>query len=351
LCVVTGGSGFVGRALVRLLLDQGYRVRIFDRAGHAELDPRAELVLGDLRNAAEVRAAVVGAGSVFHTASLIHLAGVARRRVRRQVFAVNVTGTRHVIEACRAEGVPRLVYTSSNNVGLDRAADVTDGDERAPYARRFVDLYSETKSLAEREVLDAGKQAGLYTCALRPGGIWGPHAGGVMLDKVLERIARDGVLMRIGPGALADNTHVDNLCDAHLLAARALAQRPEQVSGQAYFITDGDPCDPFEWFMPLFEGLGVRPLSLRLPAKLMYGVGYACEWGERLGVAPALLTRIEVLKLTRKHSFRIDKARRELGYEPRVSTRAGLEACLPYARAYLARRRRELAGSERASKA
>jgi len=300
-------------------------------------DRRAELVLGDVREADQVRRAFVGARTVFHTASLIHLAGIATPRTRKRVFDVNVKGTQNVIDGCLASGVAHLVHTSTNNVVFDR--EVVDGDERQAYARRWVDLYTETKVLAERAVLAQGKRGTLKTCALRPGGIWAPYGGGVMLDKVLDQLALGRFVARIGGGGLADNTHVDNLCEAQLLAARALQEKPDLVSGEAYFVTDGEPMDPIDWFRPLVEGLGHRMPRLRLPARVMYGLGYACECGSALGLAPPLLTRLEVLKVTRRHSFRIDKARAHLGYSPRVQSREGLLACLPYAREYIARRR------------
>lgn len=337
LCVVTGGAGFFGRVLVTYLLDQGYRVRVFDRTSHEELDSRAQVFMGDVRDKAQLNRALSGATTVFHTAALIHLAGVASAATRAKVFAVNVGGTDNVIEACVAQGVRQLVYTSSNNVVFDR--ELIDSDERAGYASRFVDLYTETKSLAELRVLAAGKSGALHTCALRPGGIWGPHAGSVMLDKVLEQVAKKTFVARIGQGAVADNTHVDNLAHAQWLAMRALAENPERTSGEAYFITDGEPMDPVDWFEPLFEGLGLKLPTLRIPQGLMYGLGYACEWVSRFGAKAPFLTRVEVLKVTRSHSFRIDKAREHLGYVPLIQRREGLRACLPYARAYLAQRR------------
>lgn len=337
LCVVTGGAGFVGRALVKHLLDAGYQVRAFDRVAHADLDARAELVLGDVRDAKQVSRAFEGAGTVFHTASLIHLAGVASNRTRKLVFDVNVGGTQNVIDACLARGVAQLVHTSTNNVVFDR--EVVDGDEREPYASHWVDLYTQTKLISEKAVLAQGKRGPLRTCALRPGGIWAPCAGGVMIDRVLDQIAQGRFIARIGPGGLADNTHVLNLCEAQLLAARGLRQKPELVSGEAYFVTDGEPMDPVDWFGPLVEGLGAPLPTLRLPSGLMYGLGYACEWAARFGAKTPFLTRLEVLKVTRRHSFRIDKAREHLGYVPRIRSREGLRECVPYAREYIARRR------------
>lgn len=339
-CLVTGGGGFFGRSLVTHLLDEGYRVRVLDLARHPALDRRAELHVADVRDPQAVAEAVSGASSVFHTASLISLSGVANRALRARAYDVNVRGTEHVIAACRLRGVKRLVYTSTNNVALP-AAHLLAGDESTPYAEAPFDLYTQTKIAAEQRVLAAGRGGELKTCALRPGGIWGPGAGGIMLEKVLDAVALGLPLMRIGHGPVeADNTHVGNLAEAHLLAARALAERPERVSGEAYFITDDEPMDPLEWFAPLLAELGVAMPRLALPGALAYGIGYAAEWLERLtGIAPPL-TRVEVLKVTRSHSFRIDKAREELGYVPRVTRAFGLPACAPYARAYLARRRR-----------
>ncbi len=336
---MVGGSGFFGRRLVTRLLDEGYAVRVVDLVRHPGLDPRAQLALVDLADAPGVSAAIAGAESVFHSASMIPLTGLPTAALRKRAYEVNVRGTQHVLNACRERGVPRLVYTSTNNVVFSEA--VVGGDESLPYAARALDLYSQTKIAAERLVLDAGLAGGaLKTCALRPGGIWGPYAGGLMLEKVLDQLARGMPLARIGDGSgVTDNTHVDNLADAHLLAARALARRPELVSGQAYFITDDEPMDAFEWFEPLFTALGYPMPERRVSAALMYHFAHAGEWLERLlGLAP-LITRVEVLKVTRSHSFRIDKARAQLGYAPRVTRRRGLLECVPYARAYLARKR------------
>ena len=201
---------------------------------------------------------------------------------------------------------------------------------------------TETKLIPEKAVLAAGKRGPPRTCALRPGGIWAPMRGGVMIIASSIRLRSGRFVARIGSGGLADNTHVINLCDAQLLAARALREKPALVSGEAYFVTDGEPMDPVDWFGPLVEGLGARLPTLRLPSKLMYRLGYACEWAARFGTKSPFLTRLEVLKVTRRHSFRIDKAREHLGYVPGIRSKEGLLECLPYAREYIAQKRAKL---------
>lgn len=334
--LVTGGAGFFGRVLTKRLLDEGLEVRVMDVCTHPALDPRAELVRADLRDEDAVHRAVSGCGTVFHVASLINLAGVMSNAARRRSHAVNVGGTQRLVRACIAAGAG-LVYTSSNNVVVDR--EIIAGDETAPYASSCVDVYTETKILAERVVLEAARAGELRACALRPGGIWGPGRGGLVVDNVLDTVAKRLLVARIGSAAPSDNTHVDNLAEAQLLAAYALAADPSRVSGQAYFITDDEPVDPLEWFGPLFEELGVKMPTRSLPTRLMYALGYVSEWVARFRGTSPVFTRAGVLKATRAHSFRIDKARAHLGYEPRVKRDPGLRACAPDARAYIAARR------------
>jgi 3beta-hydroxy-delta5-steroid dehydrogenase/steroid delta-isomerase len=336
-CLVTGGLGFFGRALVRRLVQEGLRVRVLDVARGTASDPSVEYVEGDLRHPDTVMRAADGVSTVFHTAAVIHLGGVASEATRKRVHDVNVGGTENVIAACRQQGVGQLVYTSSNNVVFDR--EIVLGDETEPYAERAFDLYTITKRESEKRVLAAGKEGALKTCSLRPGGIWAPYPGGVMIDKVVEQLAKGTFVARIGEGASSDNTHVENLAEAQLLAARALIAKPQLVSGQAYFITDDEPMDTVEWFRPLVEALGYVMPERRIPENFMYGLAYGMEWADRLFGTPALVTRLEVLKVTRTHTFRIDKARADLGYEPRIKRDSGLLDCVPFAKELIAQRK------------
>ena len=336
-CLVTGGSGFLGRCLVERLLNKGYEVRVLDVSRHEGLDPRARFVAGDVRDPHAVERAVEGVGTVFHTAVLMCFVRVASRATRQLVFDVNVRGTQNVLDACRKHNVGKLVYTSSNNVALHRP--IRDGDERVPYTAQPIDLYTETKVLAEQLVLAAGRRSELRACALRPGGIWGPYAGCYMLDNVLNMLAKNAFVVRVASDCIADNTHVQNLVDAQLLAGDALRDKPELVSGQAYFVTDEEPMNPLEWFRPLVEALGYTMPERSIPAWPMHAVGWMMEWLYRFGGPRPAITRSLLVKSTRTHTFKIDKARQQLGYEPRIKSREGLLACVPYAESYLAKAR------------
>ncbi len=331
-CLVTGGSGYLAGFLIDELVAIGCAVKSFDLLPY-EGSASVQSVVGDLRDYRALEAACAGVDVVFHVASLISIVGVCRPEVRRRVFDVNVVGTENVIRACRAGGVEKLIYTSSTNVVMDR--EIIEGDENCPYASSFVDLYSETKGIAEREVLGANDPQGLRTSAIRPGGIWGPGSGCMMIEAFVGQLATGNFKVTIGDGSsVVDNTHVYNVVDGHLLAARALGQAPQRVGGQAYFITDDERLNGVEWFRPLVEGMGYAFPTLGIPARLMYGIAYLMEVGSFLAAgSEPTLTRRGVMNLTCSSSFRLDKARRELGYEPRVKSAEHLLHYLPDVRA------------------
>ena len=330
-CVVTGAAGYLGGHLVARLLALGCEVRAFDVRPYSG-DARAEVVVGDVRRYDQVAEAVEGADVVFHTASVIDTRGFAPPRARRRAWDVNVLGTEHVVRACDRLEVDRLVHTSSINVAMEHVVD--EGDESTPYATGAFDLYTQTKVAAERVVLAADDPGGLRTVALRPGGIWGGGECGLMVQRFIEQLAAGKFVALIGGGrSLVDNTHVENLVDAQLLAAAALASAPERVGGQAYFITDDERFNGLEWFRPLAEALGHRFPRARLPGRLMYAVGALAEAASLRGGPEPTLTRRGVLNLTQSSSFRIDKARRDLGYAPRVRRDDGLADLMPDARA------------------
>jgi 3beta-hydroxy-delta5-steroid dehydrogenase/steroid delta-isomerase len=332
-CLVTGGCGYLGRALVQRLLSLGCEVHTLDLA-EAAPDPRARHFRGDLRDFASIAPAFEGVQTVFHSAALIATVEerYAQPALRRTAYAVNVVGTENVVRAARAAGVKALVHVSSINVVMDHAID--GGDETLPYATQAPDLYSRTKTAAERVALAADQPGGLRVCAIRPGGIWGPGRGGMMLDAMVAELAKGTFKATIGDGKTPlDNTHVDNVVDAALLAARALRSRPGDVGGRAYFITDGERFDAMEWFRPLVEGLGHPFPKVRVPGALMLRVATGLEVAHRLGAPVPTITRRSIRNLTEGAHFSIERARRELGYVPRLR-REDLSDLLPELQRY-----------------
>ncbi len=323
-CLVTGGNGYVGKHLVRRLLDLGCEVRAFDLEPF-QGDSRVKGIVGDVRRMSDVRPACEGVDTVFHTAAIINTLTLARASVRREVYGVNVLGTRCLILACQAAGVKKLVFTSSITVAVD--GPIREGDETAPYVGSdgLPDLYSQTKSQAEKMVLEANDPNGLRTAAVRPGGIWGPGEGAMMVQDFLEHLAAGDFKIMIGSGkSVTDNVHVDSVVDVHLLVAAKLTDDPELVGGQAYFVSDDEPTNPVLWYRPIVEGLGYRWPKLHIPFSVAYAIAQLGELAHYFGAPFPMLTRRGVLSVCRDASFRVDKARKHLGYEPRTSAARGI---------------------------
>jgi 3beta-hydroxy-delta5-steroid dehydrogenase/steroid delta-isomerase len=332
-CLVTGGAGYVGSALARRLLASGVEVRTLDVRPSPV--PGATHFIADLRDHDAIALAFAGVDTVFHTAALISIVGadLAPPARRRLVYGVNVVGTENVVRVARAAGVRALVHTSSFNVVMN--GPIADGSESLPYAPGF-DLYTATKAEAERIALAADTESGLRVCALRPGGVWGPGRGAMMIDAFVEQLAKGAFKATIGDGtSVIDNTHVENLVDAELFAAKALREAHELVGGHAYFITDDERINGMEWFRPIVEGLGHRFPAAKLPGRLMYVVAHALEIAHHLGAPEPTLTRRGIRNLTESTSFSIAKARAHLGYAPRYR-RAHLATLVPELRARIA---------------
>lgn len=338
-CLVTGGAGYLGSAIVNRLLKLGYQVRSFDVKSCPVEHGQLTSFTGDIRQYDDIANACEGVNTVFHTAAIISLLGFCRSHVRHRVLDVNVGGSSQLIKAAKDKGVQRIVATSTNNVCFDH--EMVMGDETIPLATRPIDLYTETKALAERTLLAADNgNTGLRVAALRPGGIWGlasdgegMGSGGIMISSILKQIASGSFSFLIGDGtAETDNTHIDNLVDAQMLLAEHLITAPHTVGGEAYYVTDEEPMNAMEWFRPLTDGLDETFPTRRLPGKLMYSVAFIVEAISCLMNKEASLTRMQILKVIRSHSFKCDKARRDLGYAPKRKRTEGIEQLLPIAK-------------------
>ncbi len=319
--IVTGGGGFVGRHLVAALLERGDRVRVLDVV--EPVPSGAEFVRTDITDAAAVLEAIEGATTVFHNASLVH----TKQNKADVVWAVNVDGTRHVIEACQAHGVPKLVYVSSGSVVYD-GEDIEDGDESLPYATKNLAPYAHSKVEAEKLVLAKNGEGGVATTALRPHVVFGPNDTRFL--PALMKHAKSGRLRyQVGRRTwLSDYTYVGNLVDALLLADEKLTL-DTPVAGNAYFITNGEPMPFWEFVRRVLQRLDLPPLRGRIPHQIVYAIAAIKEGLDTLRggtISPEDgLTRFAIRYMCTHHYFSIENARRDLGYEPKVSIDEGIE--------------------------
>lgn len=330
--LVTGGSGFVGANLVTELLGRGYEVHSFDRVtSPLPAHPRLTTFVGDICTPADVAAAVAGVNTVFHTAAIIDLMGgaSASAEYRQRSFAVNVEGTKNLVHAAQQAGVARFVYTASNSVVMG-GRDIADGDETLPYTARFNDLYTETKVAAEKFVLGANGEHNLLTCSIRPSGIWG-RGDQTMFRKVFESVLAGHVKVLVGnKNVKLDNSYVHNLVHGFILAAEHLVPGGT-APGQAYFVNDGEPINMFEFSRPVVQACGQPWPTFRVSGRLVHAVMTVWQFLHfRFGLPKPLLEPLAVERIYLNNYFSIDKARRDLGYEPRFTTEQALEECLPY---------------------
>jgi len=235
-----------------------------------------------------------------------------------------VNGTRNVLHACRIQGVSRLVYTSTPSVVFDQT-DLCAVDEAYPYPDRYICHYPATKAIAERLVLKAHTKGDLLTVALRPHLVWGP-GDRHLIPRVVER-AKARQLYIVGDGSnRVDITYVENAAAAHILAADHL-KPGSPVAGQAYFVSQGEPVVLWDFINQLLEKLEIPKITKAVSYRAAWAIGAILEL--LYGVLPLRgeprMTRFLAAQLARSHYFDITKARRDLGYSPRVSTAEGLE--------------------------
>lgn len=321
--LVTGGGGFLGRAIVAELLARGDEVRVLGRKPQPELAARGVHVLrADITDKQALRAGAKGVDVLFHCAALAGVWGE-----RREYQRVNVDGTRAVIAAAQAERVPRLVHTSSPSVCFDGRDQVRASND-LPYAVRHLAEYPRTKAIAERDVIYANGRYGLHTVALRPHLIYGP-GDPHLLPRLIER-ARARRLVRVGDGRNEVTlTFVENAAAAHVLAADRLGPGAPHA-GRAYFVGDAEPVALWPWIDALLARLGLPRVERHLAHPTAHALGALLEltWRALGRRSEPPLTRFVAAQLARSHSYDLAPAQRDFGYVPRVDPREALERTL-----------------------
>lgn len=309
--LVTGGGGFLGRAIVNRLLARGVRVRAIGRGAQPDLEKAGvEFVRGDLAEPGVAERAVAGCCAVFHVAAKAGVWGDPA-----EFHRANVEATRRLLDASRAAGVTRFVHTSTPSVVFNGRA-LAGADESLPYVNppECPCAYPVTKAEAERLVLAANTPE-FRTCALRPHLIWGV-GDNHLVPRVVAR-AKAGRLRIVGPGTnRVDLTHVDNAAHAHLLALDALGRGA--ACGRAYFLSDDAPVALWPWINGLLGRVGVPPVTRRVPVPAAFCAGAVLEavWKvfRREGEPP--MTRFVAVELSKDHWFSVEAAKRDLGYAP-----------------------------------
>jgi nucleoside-diphosphate-sugar epimerase len=326
--LVTGGAGFLGRALLgELARPAATRVlrprelRVLDQRPRPADYTGVTYLQGDVRSAADLARACAGVDVVLHLAAVIDWG----QHPADLVHAVNVEGTRVVVAACRAAGVRALVFVSSLDA-VYAGRPVHDADETLPYPAEFPTAYCASKAAAERLVLAADGAAlapggALRTLVLRPCAIWGERDP-YHLDPVLA-LARRGPVVRLGRDpAPSQFVYVGNMAHAVLVGAGALLDGRAGAAGQVFFITDFPARSFFDHLEPVIRAAGGRvlPQALALPhapLRLLARVAVlAVRWLRPIVRLTPFLTPFSVDYICQEFTVRSDRAARVLGYRP-----------------------------------
>lgn len=278
--------------------------RTSDRKFLANLE--VDLHAGDITERDSIVRAAEGVDVVVHVAGLASDWGPYDR-----FFSVNVTGTRNVAEAAQAAGVRRFVHISTT--AIHGFAGFRDADETFP-TPRTVFPYCETKRIAEEWLFDYSRSTPMEITAIRPGNVFGPRDH-TFIGKYLDAL-KDGKIAYIDGGKRwTCPTYVGNLVDGILLACFEPA-----ASGTVFIITDGLPIDWRTFTGKLADELGVESPKRSVPYWLAYGSAFVMEtaYGLLRREKPPLLTRYRISNGGRDYHFSVGKARKVLGYEPRV---------------------------------
>ena len=322
--LVTGGGGFVGLAIVRQLLARGAEVAVLGRGRYPEVEQLGVRAFsGDIRDPEFLVKTFAGFDTVFHVAAKAGIWGP-----RKEYEGINIIGTDNVIRACLANGVKTLVYTSTPSV-VFAGNDISGHDESLPLAQRFLCDYARTKAVAEQRVLGVDP-ADLKACALRPHLVWGP-GDPHLVPRLLDR-GRRGLLRRVGDGCnLVDISYVENVAQAHLLAADNL-RSIATAAGRAYFISQGEPVNLWDWINELFRRTGIPPVTRRISFRAAYCAGALLEgYSHLLGRSEEpRMTRFVARQLAKSHWFSIRRATEDLGYVPRISTSEGMDRLIDW---------------------
>jgi nucleoside-diphosphate-sugar epimerase len=304
---VTGGSGFIGGALIERLRREGWDVRALarsERAAERVREHGAEPVMGDLDDLH-----VEDCEIAFHVAAKVEDFGDPAEFER-----VNVQGTRNVVAACSAGGVRRLVHVSTE-AALMAGQPLVNVDESAPLRPESPVLYSSSKARAEAVV----RGADLETVVVRPRFVWG--RGDTTLLPALIEMVRSGRFRWIGGGRhLTATTHIDNTVEGLWLAAQ------KAPAGGVYFVTDGEPVVFREFLTAMLDTQGVEIPDKSVPPAVASAAARAAEgiWRRLKRPSNPPLTRFAVWVSSQECTIDISRAERELGYRPVRTREEGL---------------------------
>lgn len=335
--LVTGGSGFLGKHIVKALLKDTSilplaAIKVVDLKPLVNMvDKRLTFIQGDIRDKELMLELCKNTDLVIHTAAIVDWG----TRPKDEVSSVNHGGTEVVVKACIKNKVKALVHTSTLDVLFDGSAHV-EVNESAPYPPSHTNAYCRSKYLGEILVRHADCDS-FRTCVIRPSDIFGE--GDPYHISSLVNMAKGGFYIRLGKGtAECQPVYVGNLAHAHILAAKELLSGNDKLRGKAYFITDGPSANFFTFFDAIVEGAGYKiwPKNIWLPRWFAYSLGAISEFiailAKPIKRYNPKLSRYAVIYTCTDYTIKTDKANKDFAYEPIFSREEAIQRSIEFFR-------------------
>lgn len=314
LALVTGASGFIGGRLAeRLATEEGARVRAMGRnlkkAERLRNFP-LEIVQADLLDLPSLREAVNECDLVFHCAAVVRESGE-----RKVFYQTNVEGTENILKASIEVGVKKFIHFSSVAVyGMNPPSLVGETTPHQPCGN----LYCDTKIAGEKAVWTAYQENKIPVVVIQPANVYGPNSNPWTIRPI--KLIQSGQMILINGGTgLCNYVYIDNLIDATLAATKN-----DTSVGQAYLISDGNPV-MWKEFFGCYARMAGKPNLRSVPEGIAKAIALGMEITSKFTGKPPKISREAIRYLTRQSRFSIEKAKRELGYQPRFSLEEGMK--------------------------
>ena len=324
--LITGGSGFLGSNLAKFLSQKSYTVITISRRINQEL-----IKLGIQSYSSDIRDIYSlephfkkGIDVIFHTAAIADING------RKKNFEeINIQGTKNIVQLAKKYAVKYFINTSSPSV-ISTKKDILNGrEEELKYSSSYLAHYPRTKAIAEQWVHQQCNND-FYALSLRPHLIWG--IGDTHLIPRIIAIAKQKKLKKIGSKEnIVDMCYIDNAVYAHYLAMKKLIENPI-LSKNAYFISDQEPVNLWQWINQLLEQLNIPVVNSSIPYPTAYSVGAILEIIYKFFPIkkPIKMTRFAANQLATSHYFNPQKIQKDLGFYSKVDTKKAKEKLVKY---------------------
>lgn len=321
--LVTGASGFIGTHLIKRLLQDGFSVRalVFSHFAKSDVSSHVEVVQGDIRDAQFMKEAARDIDTVFHLAGRAHALSEIQQEDSKY-HAINVQGTRNLLEAARHHGVQRFIFFSSVKVmGEETEGCVDESAEPHPLT-----AYGRSKLEAEKLVLNYGERYGFHAVCLRLSLVYGEGNKG-NLTRMIQAVDRGFFPPLQNITSYRSMVHVSNVVEAAILASQK-----SQANGMCYIVADVAPYATFEIYEMILRALGRDIPRWHIPLKILRFAGLFGDCIGRLRGRRFIFDSEVLKKMTDTAWYSPEKISRDLGFRPTLTIQQTLPEIINWCR-------------------